>query len=215
MTPTDKTAFNFMSIKSESGNRRNLTRREFVKLSAAAGMAISVAPVWAAETKTDMPYRTLGRTGEKVSAIGLGGYHIGIQRDEAESIRLVRTAMDGGINFLDNCWDYNDGMSEVRMGKALQDGYRAKAFLMSKIDGRTKAAATQQIDESLKRLQTDHVDLMQFHEIIRLEDAGRVFTGGAMEACCGETGGQGALHRFHRPQGSGDAFENAVRGRRK
>jgi aryl-alcohol dehydrogenase-like predicted oxidoreductase len=143
---------------------------------------MSLAPVWAAEAKSDMPYRTLGRTGEKVSAIGLGGYHIGLQSDEAESIRLVRTAMDGGINFLDNCWDYNAGVSEVRMGKALQDGYRAKAFLMSKIDGRTKAAAAQQIDESLKRLQTDHVDLMQFHEIIRLEDAERVFKGGAMEA---------------------------------
>ena len=164
------------------GHRQNLTRREFVKLSAAATLAVSVAPAWAAETKNDMPYRTLGRTGEKVSAIGLGGYHIGIQGDEAESIRLVRTALDGGINFLDNCWDYNDGVSEVRMGKALRDGYRAKAFLMSKIDGRTKASAAKQIDESLTRLQTDHVDLMQFHEIIRREDPERIFTGGAMEA---------------------------------
>ena len=162
--------------------RQNFTRRDFVKLSAAASVAVSVAPVWAAETKNDMPYRTLGRTGEKVSAIGLGGYHIGIQGDEGESIRLVRTALDRGINFLDNCWDYNDGVSEVRMGKALRDGYRAKAFLMSKIDGRTKASAAKQIDESLTRLQTDHVDLMQFHEIIRREDPERVFTGGAMEA---------------------------------
>ena len=160
-----------------------MTRREFVKLSAAAGVAVGVALVWAAEAKNEMPYRALGRTGEQVSAIGLGGYHIGLQNSEAESIRLVRTALDRGINFLDNCWDYNDGASELRMGKALRDGYRAKAFLMSKIDGRTKSSAARQIDESLKRLQTDHVDLMQFHEIIRLEDPARIFApGGAMEA---------------------------------
>jgi aryl-alcohol dehydrogenase-like predicted oxidoreductase len=172
-----------MSASFARGNRRNLTRREFVKLAAAAGVVVSVAPVLAADAKNDMPCRALGRTGEKVSAIGLGGYHIGLQRDEAESIRLVRTALDRGINFLDNCWDYNDGASELRMGKALQDGYRAKAFLMSKIDGRTKTAAARQIDESLKRLQTDHVDLMQFHEIIRLEDPDRIFAaGGGMEA---------------------------------
>ena len=171
-----------MSRPFEPKSRRDLTRREFVKLSAAAGVALGVAPAWAAEMKNEMPYRPLGRTGEKVSAIGLGGYHIGIQADEAESIRLVRTALDRGINFLDNCWDYNNGVSEVRMGKALQDGYRAKAFLMSKIDGRTQASAARQIDESLQRLQTDHVDLMQFHEIIRREDPERVFTGGAMEA---------------------------------
>jgi aryl-alcohol dehydrogenase-like predicted oxidoreductase len=172
-----------MNASFERGNRRNLTRREFVKLSAVAGAAASVAPVWAAETKNEMPVRTLGRTGEKVSAIGLGGYHIGVQGTETESIRLVRTALDRGINFLDNCWDYNDGASELRMGKALQDGYRARAFLMSKIDGRTKASAAKQIDESLKRLQTGHVDLMQFHEIIRAEDPGRIFApGGAMEA---------------------------------
>jgi aryl-alcohol dehydrogenase-like predicted oxidoreductase len=172
-----------MSLPSEPGNCRNLSRREFVRLSAVAGLTASLAPAWAADTKNEMPMRTLGRTGEKVSAIGLGGYHIGIQRTEAESLRLIRTALDRGINFLDNCWDYNDGTSELRMGQALQDGYRAKAFLMSKIDGRTKAAAAQQIDESLKRLQTDHVDLMQFHEIIRLEDPARIFApGGGMEA---------------------------------
>ena len=84
---------------------------------------------------------------------------------------------------MDNCWDYNDGDSEVRMGKALRDGYRKKVFLMTKIDGRTKAPAAKQIDESLQRLQTDHVDLMQFHEIIRSEDPDRIFAaGGAMEA---------------------------------
>jgi len=138
----------------------------------------------AADTGSGMIYRTLGSTGEKVSALGLGGYHIGkSQLSEEESIRLIRAALDRGMNFLDNCWDYNNGVSEVRMGKALQDGYRQKAFLMTKIDGRTKDSAAQQIDQSLSRLQTDHVDLMQFHEVIRLEDPDRIFAaGGAMEA---------------------------------
>lgn len=139
-----------------------------------------------AQTTTDngMIYRTLGRTGERVSAIGLGGYHIGRPAlGDQDATQLIRQAIDRGITFLDNCWDYNDGASELRMGKALAGGYRNRVFLMTKIDGRTKAAATQQIDESLQRLQTDHVDLMQFHEIIRLEDPDRVFAeGGAMEA---------------------------------
>ena len=134
-------------------------------------------------TNGSMIYRTLGRTGEKVSAIGLGGFHIGKPKDPEESIRIIRTAIDQGITFMDNCWDYNQGQSEIRMGKALRDGYRQKVFLMTKIDGRTKESAAQQIDESLRRLQTDHVDLMQFHEIIRMEDPDRIFApGGAMEA---------------------------------
>jgi predicted aldo/keto reductase-like oxidoreductase len=129
-------------------------------------------------------YRTLGRTGERISAIGLGGYHIGQSwLQELESIQLIRQATDRGITFMDNCWDYNNGVSEIRMGKALQAGYRNKVFLMTKIDGRTKTAAAQQIDESLQRLETDRVDLMQFHEVIRLEDPDRIFAeGGAMEA---------------------------------
>ena len=164
--------------------RRNLTRREFVKLTAVAGVAAGVLPACAAtDTKNDMPYRTFGRTAEKISLIGLGGYHTGLQSTEEESIRIIRTALDRGINFLDNCWDYNGGTSEIRMGKALRDGYRDKAFLMSKIDGHTKAAAASQIDESLKRLQTDHVDLMQFHEVIRSDDPQKIFApGGSLEA---------------------------------
>ena len=131
----------------------------------------------------EMIYRTLGSTGEKVSAIGMGGFHIGKQDTEAESIKLIRTGIDRGITFLDNCWDYNDGVSEIREGKALRDGYRNKVFLMSKIDGRDKKTAAKQIDESLLRLQTDHVDLMQFHEIIRMEDPDKIFAeGGAFEA---------------------------------
>lgn len=162
-----------------------ITRRDFVKAIAVTGMAVSLgAQAWSAESKTgDMIYRTLGRSGEKVSAIGLGGYHIGVPKEEAEGIRIIRSAIDHGITFMDNCWDYHNGGSEIRMGKALRDGYRDKVFLMTKIDGRTKAAAAKQIDECLQRLQTDRIDLMQHHEIIRMEDPDRVFApGGAHEA---------------------------------
>jgi aryl-alcohol dehydrogenase-like predicted oxidoreductase len=141
-------------------------------------------PTKPAETvQGEMIYRPLGRTGEKVSVLGLGGAHIGRKIGEQESIRIIRTAIDHGLTFMDNCWDYNGGDSERRMGKALRDGYREKAFLMTKIDGRTRQAAAQQIDESLKRLQTEHLDLLQFHEVIRLEDPDRFFAAdGALEA---------------------------------
>jgi aryl-alcohol dehydrogenase-like predicted oxidoreductase len=137
-----------------------------------------------AQTESDgMIYRTLGRTGERVSAIGLGGYHLGHPKDPNEAIGIVRSALDRGINFLDNCWDYNDGESERRMGLALRDGYRQKAFLMTKFDGRTKAATASQIDESLRRLQTDRIDLIQYHENIRMEDPDRFFApNGPLEA---------------------------------
>ncbi|MEK6336900.1 MAG: aldo/keto reductase [Acidobacteriota bacterium] len=124
----------------------------------------------------EMIFRTLGSTGETVSAIGLGGWHLGLPRvDEQLSIRIIRTAIDRGINFLDNCWDYNEGASEIRMGKALRDGYREKVFLMTKIDGRSKKEATKQVDESLRRLGVDVIDLVQHHEIIRYEDPHRIF----------------------------------------
>lgn len=130
----------------------------------------------------EMPYRKLGSTGDTVSLIGLGGYHIGKQNAEADSIRIIHTAIERGITFMDNCWDYHDGISEIRMGKALK-GRRDKVYLMSKIDGRTQKSAAKQIDESLLRLDTDRIDLMQFHEIIRLEDPDRIFAkGGALEA---------------------------------
>ncbi|MEH2308536.1 aldo/keto reductase [Nostoc sp.] len=125
---------------------------------------------------SEMLYRVLGSTGEKVSAIGLGGWHIGLKHvDEQLGIRIVRTAIDRGITFMDNSWDYNGGVSEIRMGKALRDRYRDKVFLMTKIDGRSKKAAAQQLDESLQRLQVDCIDLVQHHEIIRYEDPHRVF----------------------------------------
>ena len=127
-----------------------LSRREFIGVTLGATIASGVLgeAAWS-QTKGDIPYRELGRTGEKLSAIGIGGYHIGIGQDEQESVRIVRTAVDGGINFLDNCWDYHNGESELRMGKALRDGYRQRVFLMSKIDGRTKESAARQSDQSL------------------------------------------------------------------
>jgi predicted aldo/keto reductase-like oxidoreductase len=180
-------AFIQNGLPDDSIARKNegVTRRKFVKLAVAGGVAASAgATAWSAATTGSVPTRALGRTGEKVSAIGLGGWHIGTGGlTGPESIRLIRTAIDSGITFLDNCWDYNGGTSETRMGQALRDGYRAKAFLMTKIDGRTKAAAARQIEESLQRLQTDRIDLLQFHEIIRMEDPARIFAaGGGMEA---------------------------------
>lgn len=131
----------------------------------------------------DMPYRILGRTGEQVSILGLGGAHIGFQNSENESMQIIRTAIENGVNFMDNSWNYNNGASEIRMGKALQDGYRSKVFLMTKIDGQVKETAAEQIDESLQRLKTDTIDLLQFHEVIRMSDPDRIFApGGGMEA---------------------------------
>jgi len=157
------------------------SRRKVIGI-AAASLAGAMSATGQETRSGDMIYRTLGRTGVKVSAIGLGGYHIG-NPSEAEGIKIIRTAVDRGITFLDNCWDYHDGDSEVRMGKALRDGYRQKIFLMTKFDGRTKDSTAKQIDESLKRLQTDVIDLMQYHENIRMEDPDRFFAAnGPLEA---------------------------------
>jgi predicted aldo/keto reductase-like oxidoreductase len=124
----------------------------------------------------DMLYRQLGHTGERVSAIGLGGWHLSLKHvDEPLATRIVRSAIDRGITFMDNCWDYNNGASEIRMGNALREGYRDQVFLMTKLDGRSKKEATKQLDESLKRLQVDCIDLVQFHEILRFEDPHRIF----------------------------------------
>ncbi|XGV99456.1 MAG: aldo/keto reductase [Leptolyngbya sp. BL-A-14] len=145
--------------------------------------AAQTTPTPQSTKRGEMLYRTLGRTNERVSLIGLGGHHIGRPPNEQDGIRLIHAAIDRGINFMDNSWDYHDGGSEIRMGKALQNGYRDKVFLMTKIDGRTKKEAARQIDQSLKRLQTDRIDLLQHHEVIRLEDPDRIFaTGGAQEA---------------------------------
>src|SRR3954462_13078766 len=131
-----------------------------------------------------VPTRPLGSTSELVSCIGVGGAHLGKKEvNENLAIRIVRSAIDAGITFLDNSWDYHKGASEKRMGKALRDGYRERAFLMTKIDGRSGEAATEQLDESLKRLRVDSIDLVQHHEIIRYEDANRIFDkNGAQDA---------------------------------
>src|SRR5882724_11661483 len=151
-----------------------MNRRDFLTLTALAALSSKLSLSSAAESRGNMQYRSLGSTGEKVSIVGLGGYHLGMQSDEKESIAIIRKALDSGVNFLDNCWDYNNGESEVRMGRALRDGYRAKAFLMTKIDGRDGKFAAAQLDESLRRLQTDHIDLLQFHEVIRMTDPERI-----------------------------------------
>jgi len=159
-----------------------MDRRAFLKTAGAASVLTSLNRKRARAADVGMPQRSLGRTGEKVSIIGIGGYHLG-RPSEQDAVRIVRTALDNGVNFLDNCWDYNGGISEQRMGKALRDGYRQKAFLMTKIDGQTKSAATKQLDESLGRLETDHVDLLQFHEVIRDTDPARIFgPGGGIES---------------------------------
>jgi predicted aldo/keto reductase-like oxidoreductase len=176
---------NHISEPESPTNPGGVSRREFLggMLTTSLLTGVAGADLWAAGAENGVPYRRLGRTGARVSMVGIGGYHIGVQSDEQESIRIIRTALDGGINFLDNCWDYNGGESEVRMGKALRDGYRQKAFLMTKIDGQTRRAAAPQIDESLRRLQTDHIDLLQFHEVIRMTDPERIFgPGGSLEA---------------------------------
>ena len=167
-----------------------MQRRDFLKSATAAGIASTLstaqaqanAPIKRPESP-NMLYRELGTTGERVSVIGMGGYHLGKQADPAESIRLIHSGVDRGITFLDNCWDYNDGISEVRMGQALRDGYREKVFLMTKMDGRTAVEYNKQLEQSLGRLQTDTIDLVQFHEVIRMEDPDRIFApGGAIEA---------------------------------
>ena len=173
-----------MTSQSHDPANSSISRRGFLGFAAASiFLAGADQQTSRPESRNGIPYRMLGRTGEKVSLVGLGGYHLGKQADPQESICIMRTGLDEGINFLDNCWDYNGGESEIRMGNALRDGYRQKAFLMSKIDGRTKAAATGQINESLRRLQTDRIDLLQFHEVIRDTDPDRIFAeGGAIEA---------------------------------
>jgi uncharacterized protein len=170
-----------------------MERRDFLKTATAASVSAAI-PLTAQTSKAptqptkrpespDMIYRELGTTGERVSAIGMGGYHLGKQKDSAESIQLLHAGIDRGITFLDNCWDYNDGISEVRMGQALRNGYRQKVFLMTKMDGRTADEYNKQLEQSLGRLQTDMIDLVQFHEVIRMEDPDRIFApGGAIEA---------------------------------
>ena len=167
----------------------NTSRRDFLKVGAGAVAAISGVSGMAERTAapagkaTDMIYRKFGSTGAHISAIGVGGHHLGDVPTLDEAVQLVHEAIDAGINFFDNAWEYYNGKTETILGRALRGGRREKVFLMTKVDGRTKQAAAKQLDESLKRLQTDHVDLLQFHEVIRMEDPDRFFApGGALEA---------------------------------
>jgi aryl-alcohol dehydrogenase-like predicted oxidoreductase len=170
---------------------KHYARREFLATTAGAGAFLALRGAAGAPRPEDfelpagavMPRRKLGRTGVEVSLLGLGGYHLGKAKDDETATRIVRTAVDHGVTFLDNCWDYNEGKSHERMARALRDGYRKKVFLMTKIDGRTREAAAAQIEQSLRQLETDVIDLMQVHEVVRASDPERVFgPGGAMEA---------------------------------
>ncbi len=170
-----------------------MQRRKFIQSAAAAGVATVSARTLGQQPGTNSPtsreapirrpenpamiYRELGTTGERVSAIGMGGFHLAKDPNttQADAVRLVRSASDNGITFFDNCWDYNDGISEVRLGQALKEGYRHKVFVMTKLDGRTAKEYNKQLEQSMGRLDTDVIDLVQFHEIIRFEDPDRIF----------------------------------------
>jgi predicted aldo/keto reductase-like oxidoreductase len=172
-------------------NKKAFTRRGFVKASAAVVTASFVArPGLAARgsgqggATEGVPHRPLGKTGALVSCLGVGGYHLGSIKEEKESTELVTRALDAGINFFDNCWEYHDGVSEERLGAALK-GKRDKAFVMTKVctHGRGKDVAMKQLEESLRRLQTDHVDLWQIHEVVYWNDPEMIFArNGAAEA---------------------------------
>jgi uncharacterized protein len=129
----------------------------------------------------DIPRRAFGRHAEQVSALGLGGHHLGLISNEREAIRVVHAAIDGGITFLDNAWEYHEGTSEVRMGKAIADR-RMRVFLMSKVctHGRDARVAMQQLEQSLRRLKTDYLDLWQVHECAYYNDPERHFAGGGV-----------------------------------
>jgi predicted aldo/keto reductase-like oxidoreductase len=171
---------------------KGVTRRTFVKgaavLTASAlvnpGLGLAGQGQQNTGSPDQVPQRPLGKTGVQISALGVGGYHLGSTKDQQEANELVARALDAGINFFDNCWDYHDGLSEERLGVALK-GKRDQAFVMTKVctHGRGKDVAMQQLEESLRRLQTDHLDLWQIHEVIYYNDPDLIFApGGAAEA---------------------------------
>src|SRR5262249_34230787 len=132
----------------------------------------------------EIPTRPFGRNGERISILGLGGYHLGVPRSDAAAVRLVHAAIDAGVTFMDNAWDYNGGVSERRMGKAIADR-RDRVFLMTKVctHGRDAKVAMRQLEDSLRRLRTDHLDLWQIHEVVFDDEPARHFAkGGVVEA---------------------------------
>jgi aryl-alcohol dehydrogenase-like predicted oxidoreductase len=161
-----------------------VTRRGFLSAAGTAALTAEVLAQTSSAAATGLPTRVLGRTGVRVSVLGLGGAHAGRpSMEESECVRLIRMAVDEGMTFLDNAWEYNKGRSEEVMGKALKEpGYRQRAFLMTKVCSREYAEAKAQIEESLRRLQTDHLDLVQFHECNVQNDPAWVFEKGALRA---------------------------------
>jgi aryl-alcohol dehydrogenase-like predicted oxidoreductase len=162
-------------------------RRDFLKQAVAGAALAALADDVLAQTTTPsaagLPTRVLGRTGQRVSILCLGGWHIGSVKDDAESIRLQQAALDEGITFFDNCWDYHDGRSEELMGRALAEGGRRdKVFLMTKNCERDYAGSMKCLEDSLRRLRTDRIDLWQFHETNYDNDPDWVFDKGGMKA---------------------------------
>ena len=163
------------------------SRREFVRKATIAASVAALADQVVAQTSsasgTGVPTRELGKTGQRVSIICLGGWHIGAVKDEAEARRIMHAAIDEGVTFFDNAWDYHNGGSEERMGKALaMDGRRKKVFLMTKNCERDYQGSMKDLEESLRRLQTDHIDLWQFHEMVYDNDPDWVFEKGGIKA---------------------------------
>ena len=163
------------------------TRRDFLLEAAGSALAVGALAndVLASHQPagpTGLPTRVLGRTGERVSVLCLGGWHIGSVKDPAEAVRIMHAAIDEGLTFFDNCWDYHDGGAEDVMGRALADGRRNKAFLMTKNCERDYAGSIKCLDDSLRRLRTDRIDLWQFHEIIYDNDPDWVFEKGGLKA---------------------------------
>jgi aryl-alcohol dehydrogenase-like predicted oxidoreductase len=167
----------------QGGLEMSESRREFMHLAAAAALAEQVIAQTTSASATGVPQRVLGRTGEKVSMMCLGGWHIGATKDDAEAIRIMHAAIDEGLTFFDNAWDYHDGHSEELMGKALAtDGRRKKVFLMTKNCERDYEGSKRNLEQSLRRLQTDHLDLWQFHEMVYHNDPDWVFEKGGLKA---------------------------------
>ncbi|MBL8209555.1 MAG: aldo/keto reductase [Bryobacterales bacterium] len=158
------------------------TRREFLLTAAAAAIAEDVVAQTRSASATGMPTRPLGKSGQQVSILALGGWHIGAVKDEAEAIRIMHTAIDEGLTFFDNAWDYHDGGSEERMGRALTGGKRNKVFLMTKNCERDYAGSMKDLEDSLRRMKTDHIDLWQFHEMVYDNDPDWVFEKGGLKA---------------------------------
>ena len=161
------------------------SRRKFLQGGAQAVSAAALAKEVLAQTSaaaaTGLPTRLLGRTGQRVSILCLGGWHIGSVKDPGEAVRIMHAAIDEGLTFFDNAWDYHDGGSEKVMGTALTGGKRQKVFLMSKNCARDAAGTRQHLEDSLRRLQTDHLDLWQFHEVNYDNDPEWIANSGALD----------------------------------